>query len=123
MEVNYEANQDLAVEFFDDLLEEEHVDTQDAQCQDDVHLGVVRCILTQPLVSDDWRRTTIFHMYCRLSEKVCKVIINSGSYINAISTGIITRLGLTHVDHLFPYRVSWVDSTSIPIRLWCLVPL
>ena len=123
VEVSYEADQDLAAEFFDDLLDGEYVDTQDTQCRDDIHLGVVRCILAQPLVSDDWRRTTIFHTYCRLSGKVCKVIIDSGSCINAISTGTVTCLGLTPVDRPLPYRVSWVDSTSIPIRLRCLVSL
>ena len=96
----------MAAEFFDELLEGEHVDTQVMQYQDDAHLGVARCILTHPLVSDDWRRTTIFHTYCRLSGKVCKVIINSGSYINAISTGTVTHLGLTLVDHPSPYHVS-----------------
>ena len=54
---------------------------------------------------------------------MCKVIINSRSCINAISTGTVTRLGLTPVDHPSPYRVSWVDSTSIPIHLRCLVSL
>ena len=51
------------------------------------------------------------------------MIIDSESCINAISTGIVTRLGLTPVDHPLPYHVSWVDSTSIPIRLRCLVSL
>ena len=32
-------------------------------------------------------------------------------------------MGLTPVDHPSPYRVSWVDSTSLPICLRCLVSL
>ena len=121
--VSYEADQDLAAEFADELLEDEPIDVLGTPYHDDVHLGVVRCVLTCPQVSDDWRRTTIFHTYSRMSGKVCKVIIDSGSCINAISTGTVTRLGLTPVDHPAPYRVSWVDTTSIPIRTRCLVPL
>ena len=86
-------------------------------------LGVVRCILIQPKESDDWRRTSIFHTFLKIRGKMCKVIIDNGSHINAIFMETVTRLSLTPVDHPSPYRVSWVDSTSIPIHLWCLISL
>ncbi|MQL91057.1 hypothetical protein Taro_023661 [Colocasia esculenta] len=86
-------------------------------------LGVVRCILAQPKETEDWRRTAILQTYCRLGGRVCRVIINSGSCINAISTSTVAHLGLTTEDHPRPYQVSWVDTTSIPVRLRCLVPI
>ena len=51
------------------------------------------------------------------------MIIDSGSCINAISTDTVKRLGLTPVDHPSPYRVSWIDSSSIPIKFRCRVPI
>ena len=51
------------------------------------------------------------------------MIIDSGSCINAISTDTGKRLGLTPVDHPNPYRVSWIDSSSILIKFRCHVPI
>ena len=78
-------------------------------------LGVVRCILSQNLVQEDWRRTNILQTFLKLGDKVCKIIIDSGSCVNAISTSTVKMLGLIPVPHPNPYKVSWVDSTSIPI--------
>ena len=43
--------------------------------------------------------------------------------MNAISTNTIKTLGLPMAPHPNPYKVSWIDSTSIPIKSRCLVPL
>lgn len=53
-------------------------------CRDWV-LYVVRCTLTQPKNADDWRRHAIFHTYIKINNKGCKVIVDSGSCINAVS--------------------------------------
>ena len=84
-------------------------------------LGVVRCILTQSKEQEDWRRTNILHTFIKIGEKVCKIIIDSGSCVNAISASSVKTLGLTPVPHPIPYKVSWIDSTSIPIKLRCQV--
>eukprot|EP00268_Persea_americana_P067967 TRINITY_DN9411_c0_g1_i7.p3 TRINITY_DN9411_c0_g1~~TRINITY_DN9411_c0_g1_i7.p3 ORF type:complete len:121 (+),score=11.08 TRINITY_DN9411_c0_g1_i7:1608-1970(+) len=51
------------------------------------------------------------------------VIIDSGSCTNVVSANNLSHLGLTSVPHPKPYRVSWVDSTSIPATQRCLVPI
>ena len=61
------------------------------------------------------------HIKCR--EKDCKVIIDSGSYINVVSSSTVTHLGLKSVPHPSPYHVSWVDTSSISIKERCLVPI
>ena len=86
-------------------------------------LGVVRCILSQTKVQEDWRRTNILHTFFKLGDKVCKVIIDSGSCVNAISTNAIKSFGLAPIPHPHPYKVSWVDSTSIPIKSRCQIPI
>ena len=62
--VRYEADQELAQEFLVELEEGESGSLEHPVGQGDVQLAVVRCVLTQPQVSEDWRRTTIFHTYC-----------------------------------------------------------
>ena len=86
-------------------------------------LNVVRCALAQPKPADDWRRTTILQTLILINDKVCKVIIDSGSCINAISQNTVARTMLKAVPHPHPYKVSWVDSTFLSITERCLVPL
>jgi len=48
--------------------------------------------------------------------KVCKIIIDNGSCVNAIVADTVKSLGLTPVSHPSPYKVSWINSTSILIK-------
>jgi hypothetical protein len=68
-------------------------------------LSVVRYVLTQPKETGDWRRTAIFYTYIKYGDKGCKIIIDSDSCINAVSSGSVSRLGLKSVPHPKPYSV------------------
>ena len=91
----YEAESNLINEYVE---EEEEIDYEE-------NLGVVR-ILTQIKEKEDWRRTNILQMFIKTGEKVYKIIIDNGSYVNAISTKALKTLGLTLVSHPNPYKVS-----------------
>ena len=86
-------------------------------------VNVVRCALAQQRDNTDWRRCAIFQTYTKCGDKTCRVIIDSGSCINAVSSTLVSRLGLKLVPHPNPYKVSWVDTTSIPIKERCLVSI
>uniref|UniRef100_A0A2N9IG07 RNA-directed DNA polymerase n=1 Tax=Fagus sylvatica TaxID=28930 RepID=A0A2N9IG07_FAGSY len=90
---------------------------------DGPRLIVVRCALTLPKESEDWRRSNIFHTYVKCGSTNCKVIIDSGSCINAVSSNLVTRLGVKLIPHPNPYKVSWVDTSSIDIKERCLLPI
>uniref|UniRef100_A0A2N9HNF0 RNA-directed DNA polymerase n=1 Tax=Fagus sylvatica TaxID=28930 RepID=A0A2N9HNF0_FAGSY len=90
---------------------------------DGPRLIVVRCALTLPKESEDWRRSNIFHTYVKCDSTNCKVIIDSGSCINAVSSSLVTRLGVKLIPHPNPYKVSWVDTSSIDIKERCLLPI
>ena len=92
------------------------------------HLSVVRCALAQSKENDDWRRTLIFQILTKIGGKNCQVIIDSGSCVNVVASGMVTKLGLKVVLHPQPYKVSWVNSASIDIsilfvtysdKIWC----
>jgi len=85
------------------------------------HIGVVRCILTQAQTEEDWCWTSILRTFIKIRNKVCKIIIDSGSCVHAITTETAKSLGLTLVPHPSPYKVSWIDSTSMPIKSRCQV--
>ncbi|GFZ15653.1 hypothetical protein Acr_25g0000620 [Actinidia rufa] len=118
---SYEGN-DIEEQLYEPDLE--NLPESDKDCEGgDVTLGVVRCALTQAKEDNDWRRNAIFYTYIKCGEKDCKVIIDSGSCINAVSSSTVSRLGLKPVPHPSSYHVSWVDTSSISIKQKCLVPI
>lgn len=64
-----------------------------------------------------------FPSYIKCSDRSCKIIFDNGNCTNVIPANNLSRLVLTLVPHLKPYRVSWVYSTSIPVTQRCLVPI
>ncbi|GFZ02122.1 hypothetical protein Acr_15g0007310 [Actinidia rufa] len=102
---NYEGD-DIEEQLYEPDLE--NLPESDEDCEGgDVTLGVVRCALTQAKEDNDWRRNAIFYTYIKCGEKDCKVIIDSGSCINAVSSSTVSRLGLKPVPHPSPYHVPW----------------
>jgi len=39
------------------------------------HIAVVRCTLAQPKDTVDWRRTSIFHTWIKIGEKIVKSLL------------------------------------------------
>ena len=69
-------------------------------------VNMVRCTLAQQCNNTDWRRCAIFQTYSKCGDKNCRVIIDSRSCINAVSSTLVSFLGLKLVSHLNPYRVK-----------------
>jgi len=67
---------------FEDLVDVENSLLQGA------HLGVVRCLLTNPVMSDEWKHTTICCTLVRCGETLMKMVINDGSIINVAEYAI-----------------------------------
>jgi len=87
------------------------------------HLNVVRCALAKLKDNDDWRRTSNFQTLTKIGGKNCRVIIDSGSCVNAVTSGMVTKLGLKTVPYPQLYKVSWVNSASIDVKDRCLIPI
>lgn len=101
---------------------EDNDDGLDLDDEDEQFLGVVRCILTKP-TSEDWRRTANYTTYMKCGQAFYRVIIDSGSAINAVSSKPVSQLKLTPQPHHCPYKVSCVNKTSLPVTQRCLLPL
>lgn len=94
-------------EFHDNTLEEEIV------FGDNGPLLVVRraCFAPRASEGEGWLRTNIFQSSCTIKEKVCKMIIDSGSCENVVSEAV-TKLGLEIQTHPQPYKLSWLQKGS-----------
>jgi hypothetical protein len=56
------------------------------------------------------QRKSLFRTVCKSRGKCCKVVIDSGSTDNLVSTEMVEKLGLKRTTHPFPYKVSWLQK-------------
>lgn len=69
-------------------------------------LVIQKSLLTPKGDSDeDWSRTNIFHSTCTISEKVCKLLIDNGSYENVVFEEAVPKLQLKTDHHPKLYKL------------------
>ena len=54
------------------------------------------------------QRNNLFRTSCKNKDIVCKVIIDSGSTDNLVSTEMVEKLELETTAHPKPYKFSWL---------------
>jgi predicted DsbA family dithiol-disulfide isomerase len=65
-------------------------------------------------IKEPAQRKTLFRTVCKSKGKCCKVIIDSGSTDNLVSTEMVEKLALKKTTHPVPYKVSWLaKGTSV----------
>jgi len=76
-----------------------------AESESDSDKFIYRLQVSQTTKKDDWRRAATFHMFTKIGDKNYKVIVNSESCINAISSNVTKKFGLEVVSHPHLYKV------------------
>jgi hypothetical protein len=61
-------------------------------------------------VENPVKKNSLFWTACKTKDRVCKVIVDSGSTDNLVSTDMVEKLELETIDHPSPYRVSWLQK-------------
>jgi hypothetical protein len=56
------------------------------------------------------QRNSLFRTSCKTKDRVCKVIVDSGSTNNLVSTEMVEKMELQIVAHPSPYKVSWLQK-------------
>jgi hypothetical protein len=54
------------------------------------------------------QRNNLFRTACKTKDRVCKVIVDSGSIDNLLSTEMVEKMELETTNHPSPYKVSWL---------------
>jgi hypothetical protein len=62
------------------------------------------------MLKDSVQRTRLFKTTCKTKDKVCKMIIESGSTDNLVSTEMVKKLELETTAHPSLYKVSWLQK-------------
>jgi hypothetical protein len=73
-------------------------------------------------VESSVQRNILFWTSCKTKERVCKVIMDSGSIDNLISTEMVEKLELETIEHPSPFKVSWLQKGhQVNVTKQCLV--
>lgn len=73
---------------------------------------VLHKVLLKPVNEDteQTQRNALFTTICKSQGKCCKLIIDSGSTDNLVSTEMVEKLDLKRLKHSNPYRVLWLQK-------------
>jgi hypothetical protein len=73
-------------------------------------------------VESSVQRNRLFRTACKSKDRVCKVIVDSGSTENLVSMEMVEKMELETIDHPSPYRVSWLQKGhQVIVTKQCLV--
>jgi hypothetical protein len=76
----------------------------------------------EPKVENPVQRNSLFKTTCKTKDRVCKVIIDSGSTDNLVSTERVEKLELDMTAHPMSYKVSWLHKGhQVTVTKQCLV--
>ncbi|KAK8916805.1 hypothetical protein KSP39_PZI022608 [Platanthera zijinensis] len=117
-----ESIEEVGVERDSHILNDEVYGTPSDE-EIDSGILVVRCMLSTPKESADYWRTNIFQAYFKAGEKVCRLVVDSGSCMNVIAESALARMGLTAEPHPSPFQVAWVTKTTLSVTRRCLVSI
>ncbi|KAK3194494.1 hypothetical protein Dsin_025804 [Dipteronia sinensis] len=70
---------------------------------------VVRRLLFTPKEEKSSQRHSIFRTRCTIQQKVCNVIVDSGSSENIVSRALVKALKLATEKHPSPYKIGWIN--------------
>lgn len=82
-----------------------HANLEQGEC-----LMFQRTLLKVPTTKEQPQRKTLFRTTCKVSGKVCRVIVDSVSTDNLASIVMVIKLGLKKLPHPFPYKVFWLSK-------------
>jgi hypothetical protein len=76
----------------------------------------------EPETEKPVQRNNLLRTTCKTKDKVCKVIIYSGSTDNLVSTEMVEKLKLEMTAHPTPYKFSWLQKGhQVTVTQQCLV--
>ena len=113
--VEQSSLEDEEVQIVDPLDYFSDEDDLHEDCDDNVCVGVVRCVLSKIVDNDNWKCTSIFHSIIKSGDKKCKLVIDGGSSMNVVSKDVVKLLNLRVEPHPNPFRVAWVNDHTLPV--------
>jgi hypothetical protein len=75
-------------------------------------IGVASKVLGNSVVEEKEtsQRNNIFYSRCLINQKSCNMMIEGGSFTNAIITTLVEDLGMETIKHSNSYKLQWVND-------------
>jgi hypothetical protein len=107
------------------VAEAQRRDIEDEDTGSGESLTVYKALLTpEEEVDSSAQRCRLFRTTCKTKVWKCKVIVDSGSTDNLISTEMVEKLELKTHKHPSPYKVTWLQKGhQVCVTKQCLVNL
>jgi hypothetical protein len=120
---SYECPDENKEEYETHIAEAQRQNVEVEDAEGGISLMMRKALLTPDKeVENIVQRNSIFQTACKTKDRVCKVIVDSGSTDNLISTEIIEEMELETIEHPSPYRVSWLQKGhQVNVTKQCLV--
>ena len=67
-------------------------------------------LLLRKVIDKSVQRRSLFRIVCKVEGKCCKLIVDSGSTDNLVSTEMVDKMNLRKTIHPEPYRVVWLHD-------------
>jgi hypothetical protein len=78
--------------------------------------GDNNCFISRRVLSvttvkeENGQRHNLFHTRGMIKDKLCRIIVNNGSYNNIASQELVERMGLQQRRHPNPYKMQWIND-------------
>lgn len=84
---------------------------------------VIQRLLLAPKQEKKTQRHNIFKTRCTINQKVCNLIMDSGSCENIVSKALVSTLQLKVEKYPHPYKISWIkNGTETRVTTICHIP-
>ena len=94
-----------------DKVESMHSDESTTIYPDVGELLIIQRVLSaQQTTEEPEQRDNLFHSRCTIKDKVCHLIVDSGSCTNIASITLDEQLELNTTDHPRPYKLKWLNN-------------
>ena len=94
-----------------DCLEDDLAEEECSPTQGEIGCLVARRVLTARVKEDEQlQRENLFYTRCKVSDKVCSLIIDGGNCTNVASLLMVESSGLPTTRHPHPYRLQWLSE-------------
>jgi hypothetical protein len=104
------------------VIEAQKCDMEGEGSESGKSLTVHKVLLKPEKEVDTAQRCRLFRTTCKTQGWKCKVIVDSGSTDNLVSTEMVEKLELKMCKHPSPYRVTWLQKGhQVRVTKQCLV--
>ncbi|KAK9698054.1 hypothetical protein RND81_08G079500 [Saponaria officinalis] len=104
--------------------DEEEVHEVEPYSDEEKEALVLRTLHTEAAPAETEQRERLFHSRCKVNNRICTLIVDSGSCTNVIARDVVTKLKIPTKDHPKPYRLHWLDGNNgVMVKKQALISL